>query len=335
MKILLIGNSGFIGSCLTKHLIETGYEVVGLDLNQPISKEKITNFFQGDILNKMDVERAAIGVDLIINLAAKHHDFGVSKEEFFNVNVNGTKNILDCAEKKGINKVIFYSTVAVYGDVPNCSQEITPTNPVSDYGRSKLAAERIINEWAAKDTGRQVTIIRPTVVFGPNNYANMYNLINSINRKRFILVGKGENIKSVAYVENLADATVYLLKKIKSGVEVYNYSDYPQLTSKQIVSMIALYLGIKMPPFTLPLTPTVIAASCLDLLGKVTGYNFPITAKRIKKFNTTTCHNSDKIRYHGFRPSIELTDGFRKMVEWYLQNRRCQGNGRRVERAED
>jgi nucleoside-diphosphate-sugar epimerase len=275
----------------------------------------------GDILNPADIMKAAAGVDAIINLAAKHHDFGVSRDEFFSVNEQGTKNILECAGSLKINNFIFYSTVAVYGTVSAASTEETLPQPINNYGASKLAAEAVVRQWGKEDPSRQITIFRPTVVFGPENYANMYNLIDKVFKKRFIFVGNGENIKSVAYVENLTAATIFALERLKPGVRTFNYSDYPQLTSAQIVAAITKSLDCKIPGFKIPLKPALICASIFDVLGKITGYNFPITAQRIKKFNTPTQHNSDKIRAEGFCPPVAIEEGIRRMAQWYLQYR--------------
>ncbi|MCQ9208779.1 MAG: NAD-dependent epimerase/dehydratase family protein, partial [Omnitrophica bacterium] len=265
MKILIIGSNGFVGKFLSRKLIDSGYQVAEMDVCAPDNNGR--NFFLGDISSPEEIAKAARGVDAIINLAAKHHDFGVSPEEFFNVNVQGTQNILDCAAEMDIKQFIFYSTVAVYGNHKAYTTEASVTEPVSEYGKSKLAAETLINKWILEDSSRQAVILRPTVVFGQGNYANMYNLINSIYKKRFLFVGKGENIKSVAYVENLVDATIFLLERLRPGVEVYNYSDYPQLNIEQIVKTIARYIPCDLSNLRLPLRPTLAAASLFDLMG--------------------------------------------------------------------
>jgi len=316
MKILITGNTGFVGKFLTKSLVDKGHQVIGLDVSIP--EKKNDGFVLGSVLDIKSIMEAAKGADAIIHLAAKHHDFGISREEFFEVNVQGTQNLLDCASRLGIKKFIFYSTVAVYGNHKAYTNEDTTPEPESDYGESKLAAEKRVNKWVAEDKAREVIIIRPTVVFGPQNYANMYNLINSIYKKRFIFVGKGENIKSVAYVENLVEATTFLLEGSKAGLQVYSYSDYPQMSSGEIVETIAENLPGKMPQIKLPLRPTLALASVFDLLAKLTGYNFPITANRIKKFNTATHHKAEKIKEAGFRASVELKVGLKRMVDWYL-----------------
>ncbi len=320
MKILVTGSSGFIGGFLTRQLASVGHSVVGLDINKPESPDNPYKFIQGDILNTSDIMKAASGADAIINLAAKHHDFGVSEEEFFAVNVGGTKNLLDCADKLGIKKFIFYSTAAVYGNCSKPASEDTPLNPVNFYGKSKMGAEEAIREWANKGGGRQAIIIRPVVVFGPNNYANMHKLIESIYKKRFFFVGKGDNIKSIAYVENLVDATLFLMDRIGTGTAIYNYSDYPQLTMEETVRTIADKLKYKIPNIKIPLKFAMLSVGIFDILGKITGINFPITAFRIKKLNTATCFASDKVRAMGFKQKVDPRDGIRKMVEWYVSN---------------
>lgn len=319
MKILVIGSAGFIGRFLVKKLAGENHELVGLDVNpHPAEIHDISTCSAGDLCSRHDVSKAADGVDVIISLAAKHHDFGVSREEFFHVNETGTQILLDVASDKGVTKLIFYSTVAVYGTRVKPSTEDMEPRPDSDYGESKLAGEKLIYEWCAENSKRSVTIIRPTVIFGPHNYANVYNLIDMIYRKKFIFIGSGDNIKSVAYVENLVDATIFLLNKINPGVEVYNYSDEPQMTIKEIVDTIYRYMPHSIPKRKLPLWLATSFGSIFDLMAKITGQNYPITAARMKKFATTTHHKASKIRNLGFVQKVETKEGFRRMVDWYI-----------------
>lgn len=321
MKIIVIGSTGFIGQFLVKKLVEKKHEVMGLDINPgPEELSKLCTCLVGDMLSPEDILKAAQGVDLIITLAAKHHDFGVTREEFFHVNETGTQILLDCATKLQIKKLIFYSSVAVYGTSDEPSTENTIPQPDNDYGESKLAAEKVIQKWVDDDKSRSVIIIRPSVIFGPNNFANVYNLIDKIYKKKFVFVGKGDNIKSVAYVENLVDANIFLIDKLKSGIQIFSYSDEPQMTISQVVDIISEYMPHKVPKIKIPLWIAVSFGSIFDLLGKTTGHNYPITAARMKKFATSTHHKAEKIRNIGFKQKIETKEGFKRMVEWYMAN---------------
>ncbi len=335
MKILVIGSEGFIGRYMVRDLKAAGHEIVGFDLapkdagshgDCPSKKGPQGDcplplgykFYQGNILSREELKIAAQGVDMVINLAAKHHDFGVSREDFFLINENGTQVMLDVMAELKIKKLVFYSSVAVYGDVENFSHEGMGEHPSNDYGQSKLAGEALIKQWAAKDSKREVLIVRPVVVFGPHNFANMFRLIDSIFHKRFILVGKGDNIKSVAYVENLVAATLFAMQKLRSGIEVVNYSDEPHKTSKQIADIIRAELGKKPLGFHLPLNLIYAFAYPIDVVAKLTKINFPITANRIKKFASPTTHGSKKVRDLGFKQQFSIEDGLKNMVRWYL-----------------
>ncbi|MBN2483728.1 MAG: NAD-dependent epimerase/dehydratase family protein [Candidatus Omnitrophica bacterium] len=325
MNIAVIGVSGFIGKFMVKALASNGHAVSGLD-RESYPGSGLTRFRQGDLLDRDTVGDVLSGCDMVIHLAAAHHDFGVSRDEFFRVNLEGTRTILERAEAEGIKKIIFYSTVAVYGNATVPVDEKVSPFPVSPYGESKLAAEAAVERWVLQDPSRSAVIIRPAVVFGPENYANMYNLINSIAKKQFIFVGPGKNIKSIAYVENLVDATVFAMNRIGPGLNVYNYSDYPQMTTIDIVKTILTHLGYPPLRCRLPLEPTMCFAGIFDILGKITGINFPITAYRIKKFNTPTHFKSEKIRQDGFVPNIELREGLKRMVTWYVNRNRDKKN---------
>ena len=317
MKILVIGSEGFIGGYLTRDLLARGHEVIGFDIGEADEPRSGYELVAGDLMDSEALRRAAEGADMVINLAAKHHDFGISREDFFLINEEGTRRILNVLSGLGIKKFIFFSSVAVYGDIDRCSNEDCPPQPSNDYGESKWAAEKLIQAWVADNPEREVLVVRPTVVYGPHNYANMYRLINMIYKRRFFFVGKGDNIKTVSYVENLSAATVFLLERMKPGLDVYNYADYPHYTSAQIVRFITNSLGREPYNWHLPLKPILMVTGAVDVLGKITGINFAITANRISKINAVTWHGSDKLRGLGFDPAVSIEEGIRRMVAWY------------------
>ncbi|MFA5261553.1 MAG: uridine kinase [Candidatus Omnitrophota bacterium] len=321
MKILVIGSEGFVGGYLTRDLLALGHQVVGFDVGQADKPRSGYELFPGDLMDSGALRRAAGGADIVINLAAKHHDFGISREDFFLINEEGTRRILNVLSDLGIKKFIFFSSVAVYGEMDRCSSEDCPPKPSNDYGESKWAAEKLIQAWVAADPQREVLVIRPTVVYGPHNYANMYRLIDMIYKRRFFFVGKGDNIKTVTYVENLSAAAVFLMGRLKPGLEVYNYADYPHYTSAQIVRFITDSLGRKPYKWHLPLKPILMVTGIVDVLGKMTGINFPITANRISKINAVTWHGSEKLRQLGFKPAVTVEEGIKRMVAWYEEKK--------------
>jgi nucleoside-diphosphate-sugar epimerase len=314
-NILLTGGSGFIGSHFHNFLEQKS--IINLDLNPP-QKAYNSTYVKGDIRIKEDVRKAIKANDIksIITLAAKHHDFGIGHDEYFDTNEEGTKILCSVASEFGIKEIIFYSSVAVYGLRDEVTTEQTEPQPDSPYGASKLAGENVLRKWAGEDNSRSVLIMRPALVFGANNKANMYNLIKQVDSGLYFHLGKADTIKSIAYVENLVEATLYLRDNIKPGVSIYNYADEPQLTTRQISSTIASCLGTKVR-LSIPKSFAILMGLPFDLLIKLTGKNLSISTSRIKKLGTQTYHSANKLFSQGFKPKYSTVDGITKMVEWY------------------
>ncbi len=325
MRVLVTGSSGFIGRFLIPALATRGHKVVGMDKRVGSDFGDYFRFIHADILNESAVSHAMQDVDLVVHLAAEHKDFGIPESLYHQVNVDGTENLLRSAARAGVRKFVFFSSVAVYGNsqVPT-HEEQTPA-PDLPYGKSKLLAEKRIEQWATEDDRRQVVIVRPTVVFGPWNYANMFRLIDSVAKRRYIGVGDGRNTKSVGYVENVAEATLFLIDRMKAGVALFNYADSPHLTTGELVRCIAANLQVNVPFFRIPKSMALASAFPFDVLAKATGKDLPLTAKRIEKFTSPTHHLAERIRAIGYEPRYSIEDGIGKTVAWYMQ-----GGGKRA-----
>lgn len=316
MNILVTGDSGFIGSYLTDDLVRSGHRVAGLDI-EPAKKHPVRYpYVTGDIRDAAALASVEGPLDCIIHLAAAHRDFGVTREEYYSVNVEGMRSLLRFADERGIRRFFFYSTVAVYGDNQPSTEETAPA-PVNHYGDSKLEAEAVLREWQSHDPERQVIILRPAVVFGPLNTANIFKLVRQVCDRRFIWVGDGNNVKSIAYVGNITAVTLFLLERMAPGTAVYNYSDEPNMTTRELVGLISRLSGAPVSRVHIPLSAAVAAANVFDLLGRVTGIDFPVTGARLRKFNTPTEHRSGKVRSLGFVPPFSLEEGLRRNIEWY------------------
>jgi nucleoside-diphosphate-sugar epimerase len=314
-KILLTGGSGFIGSHFHDYIPHE--LLINLDLESPTFHHRAT-FIKGDIRKEEDVEATIKNnnVDTIISLAAKHHDFGIGHDEYFDTNEDGTTVICKVASRHDIKKIIFFSSVAVYGTCEQISTEETQPLPDNPYGASKLAGEKVLEKWAKGDNTRSLIIIRPALVFGSNNVANMHNLIRQIDSGLYFHLGKADNIKSIAYVENVVEAVLFLKQKMSPGISVYNYADEPQLTTRQISEVIAQALDKKIL-LTVPKSLGIMLGLPFDLLIKITGKNFPVSSARIKKLATQTHHSAEKIFAQGFKASHTTIDGLCTMVDWY------------------
>jgi len=315
--ILITGGSGFIARYFIERLKE--FKVHNLDLKEPDFQSHAT-YFKGDIRKAEDVWNAMQGADTLIHLAAMHHDFGIRREEYFQTNAEGARILAEQATKAGIRQIINFSSVAVYGNAgnPGPTTESTPVSPNSPYGESKWIAEQVFSDWASQDPQRKVVTIRSTVVFGPWNLANVLNLIKMIHRGFYLHIGQGNNIKSLAYAGNIADAALYALRHCQPGLCLLNYSDEPQLSSRQIAEMQAAMLNRKIR-FHIPYSLGILLARPFDWLIALTGINFSISSNRVKKLLTQTWHSAPKIRQMGFQPKTSIEQGMQQMINWYLE----------------
>ncbi len=335
MHICVTGGSGFIGSHFYTELRRLGHALTIIDLVEPsaeIAADSSVRFVQGDIRDKAKMLDAARGADAILHLAAAHHDFGISRDEFFSVNEHGAEVICQVMDEVGVRSLCFYSSVAVYGEIAEPITEQSKPEPVSDYGQSKLAGEKVFHAWVDKAQDRTCLVIRPTVTFGVRNFANMYSLIRQIESGKFLPIGDGANIKSLSYVENIVDATMYLWglddggprRPVGPGFHVFNYIEKPDMTSRQITAAIYESLGRKMPGFTIPLPLAVLLGLPFDLIIKLTGKNLPVSTARMKKLCTQTKYEADKVLAAGFQPRVTLREGIDRMVKWWMAEGRHQ-----------
>ena len=312
--INIIGGSGFIGKNIQDKLIEENINFCILDQRKG-SETKDIFFKKCDVTNKDDLNNSIDENSILINLAAEHKDnvFPISK--YYEVNVEGAKNICQAAESKNVKQIIFTSTVAVYGFAEDYTDENGKINPFNDYGKSKFEAEKVYENWQKKDPeNRSLVIIRPTAVFGEENRGNVFNLLKQINSKNFIMIGDGNNKKSIAYVRNVADFIIFAMK-FNSGIHIYNYIDKPDLTMNELVSLAQNELSIKpFLKFKLPYFIAIFIGILFDLLSKILSKEMIVSSIRIKKFCSNSLFNSS-ISSTGFIPRHNLQDALKKTIK--------------------
>ena len=317
MKVLVTGGSGFIGTPLVGALLEAGHQVRIFD-HQP--SPKYDDLVHRDhLLNHDGLVAAAADVDAVVHLAAEHRDDVRPKSRYYDVNVEGTRNVVRAAEAAGVKRIVFTSTVAVYGLDRGVAAESTPTNPFNDYGQSKLEAEGVVIRWAQSAPDRSLVIVRPTVVFGEGNRGNVFTLIDQIASRKFVMIGDGANRKSVCYVGNLVPFLVGTLNA-KPGIEITNYVDKPDLTMREFVGLVREELGTRKRLVRIPFWAGLVGGYAFDALSRVTGRRFPISSIRIKKFcaNTQVAMERDS----AFKPPFTVEQGLQRMVQ------SVNGNGR-------
>ena len=289
MKTLLTGASGFLGSVIRKALSK--HNVITLGRRGT------------DIQSDISIEIPDIpACDLVIHAAGKAHYFAKSqreKDQFFQVNVKGTANLLKSLGKSGSPKsFVFISTIAVYGlDTGSMIDEEAPLLARDPYGKSKIDAELMITEWCEQNNVT-LAILRLPLIVGSNPPGNLYSMIRGINKGYYFDIGGGSSKKSMVLA---SDVSQILIRAAEVG-GIFNLTDGYHPSFSEIAGQIAKQLG-KRTPGSIPYW----MGKILSLVGDVVGMRFPLNSNKLKKITSELTFDDSKARdLLGWNPQFVL-----------------------------
>lgn len=281
---IVFGGSGFIGSRMLRLLHSRGVErLVCADLVPPRDLGFAVEFRQVDVREPIDL---ADTFDVAYNFSAVHRTPGHPDQEYFETNVAGAINVTNYCRDRGIESIVFTSSIAVYGAKEDLLTEASETLPTAAYGKSKLLAEDIHRTWFSDDPRRRIVIVRPAVIFGEGEHGNFDRLRGALRARRFAYPGRTDTIKACGYVEEL----VRSIEWVRNGDDLevtYNFAYPERPTIEHIATTIAAADGTHLPLGTIPLTPMMAAATVFEGLGKV-GLKSSINRARIRKLVSST-----------------------------------------------
>jgi nucleoside-diphosphate-sugar epimerase len=312
MKIVVVGGSGFIGTRLVSDLVQAGHDVAIYDL--AASARHPGRVTLGDVRDTAALTRALAGADCVVNLAAEHRDDVRPESRYFDVNVNGAASLIAAARANSVHRIVFVSSVAVYGlDQPD-ADETARITPVGGYGRSKAEAEDVYRDWQSGDDAHMLLLLRPCVVFGEGNCGNVYNLIEQIRRRRFLMIGSGANRKSMAYVGNMV-GFLHAQLEAPPGLHLYNYADKPDKNMVELAAAIGRTMGRShMPRLALPYWLAYAIGAVCDAVAALTGRSLPVSRARVRKFCADTRINADAAQRTGYTPACTIDEGLARMI---------------------
>ena len=311
----MIGASGFVGTRLLGLLKESGgYELKNIDLQQSHFFPELTTI--GDVRVQEQMDKGLTGSDVVVLLAAQHRDDVSPVSLYYDTNVGGMERTLAAMEKNGVKRIVFFSSVAVYGLNKKNPNEEHPADPFNHYGKSKWQAEEVLQRWYESHSDWNINIIRPTVIFGERNRGNVYNLLKQIASGKFLMVGKGNNKKSMCYVGNIVAFVKFMIDNKTSGYNVFNYIDKPDFNMNDLVEHVEKVLGKHIPSTHFPYWLGMLGGYCFDMLAFVTRKKLTVSSVRVKKFCATTEFDSSKMLASGFKPPYTLGEGLARTLEF-------------------
>lgn len=314
MKITFIGGSGFVGTRLIDLLRQSNFELQNIDKQSSPFFPEITVI--GDVRDKERLTELLKGTEVVVLLAAEHRDDVSPLSLYYDVNVGGMQNTLAAMEANGVKRIVFTSSVAVYGLNKKNPDEEHSKDPFNHYGKSKWLAEIELAKWYRTHPDWNVNILRPTVIFGERNRGNVYNLLRQISGGKFLMVGKGENKKSMAYIGNIVAFIQFLIENKTAGYDVYNYIDKPDFTMNELVSHVGKVLKKHIPATHFPYWLGMLGGCGFDVLAFFTRKKMTISSVRVKKFCATTQFDASKMLATGFKAPYSLGEGLARTLEF-------------------
>jgi nucleoside-diphosphate-sugar epimerase len=338
MNYIVTGGTGFIGTHLTNLILaeHPDAKVWNLDIVKPGTPNPVVKNYkpavrEGEKLGSTYVEcdvRQPIDKlpftptpdDVIFNFAAVHRTPGHEDREYFETNIQGAENVCAFAEKYGIRKMVFTSSIAPYGAAEQLKTEETLPTPNTAYGISKLVAEKIHIAWQAAggkmEDGRwkrKLTIVRPGVVFGRGENGNFSRLYWGIRKHTFAYPGRKDTIKACVYVKELVRFILWNVEERKTSFDIYNCTFEPAYTIEQIVTAMKKVTGLTQ---AIPYIPNAIimpAAACAKMIGSPMG----ICPARVKKLQISTNICGKKMKESGYVYKWTFEEALK---DWYKDN---------------
>ena len=310
-KVMVTGAGGFIGSHLAVELIRRGHRVAAVDLHLDrlahLRGDPRVTFHEGDVTSA-DVLRPAVAeVDTVYHLAAAHLSVAAGDDEFFRVNVDGLRRLVEWCRQAEARRFVQCSSVGVFGHIADPpANEDSPCHPDIAYERSKLAGEGVVLE-ACRD-GFPATILRPAWVYGPG-CPRTEKLFRSIRKGRFIVAGDGGGLRHCIYIRDMVTAFRLAAERDEALGQVIIVGDCGAVTIRRLVDEIAGQVGAR-PPRSVPLPLLSTAAVLAEIAFKPLRREPPISRRTLKFFTANTAFDTARARrLLGFRPAYDLRSG--------------------------
>jgi nucleoside-diphosphate-sugar epimerase len=323
-RILVTGGTGFTGAHLVRRLLERGHEVIVLDHKKGSVYDELISkgarIVIGSITDKKLVESVVEGCDTIQHIAAAFREINVAKSLYWDVNVNGTRNLLEAATKYEVKRFVYCSTCGVHGVVKNPpASEVTPIAPVDYYQYTKFEGEKVAQEYIR--SGLSITILRPAAIFGPEDPGRWLMLFKRVASGRFYMFGNGIATYHPLYIDNLTDAFELAMDKEEAIGQTYLIADDYYYTLNDLVVEIGSVLGQDIKIIHLPFTPLWITAAIIEAICKPFRIKPPIFRRRVNWFRQNRAFDISKAKRElGYNPKVDLRTGLEITANWYIKH---------------
>lgn len=325
--VVVFGGSGFVGTHLTPILLQKFEKVFLADIKNPcwhpgttLPEDNRIQYVKCDIRKAIDSNNFDGSIDCIINLAAIHTSPGHEPHEYFEANINGARNICAFAENVSCKKIIFTSSISVYGPGEDEKNEEMIPMPAIPYGSSKIIAEYIHREWFNKAPhDRMLMTLRPGVIFGKGEGGNFTRIANALQKGIFSYPGRSDTIKACLYVKDICKFINESIDR-PAGSYLFNFCYPEKITVKDVVKTFKKVLGYKAPEFVIPFKMITSCAAVVNLIPLPAIKKMGLVPDRLVKLIKSTNISSQKLVKSGFQFGFTFEEALK---DW---SRDCGGN---------
>ncbi|MEE9214365.1 MAG: NAD(P)-dependent oxidoreductase [Thermodesulfobacteriota bacterium] len=324
MRVLVTGGTGFTGKALVKRLIDEGHEVVALDYKEGLKTEELRGWGAkvviGSVTDMEIVEQCMDGVEVVHHLAAAFRELDVPNTYYREINVEGTKNVLEVASAHKVKKFIYCSTCGVHGNIDDPpGGEDAPIQPADYYQQTKYEAEPIVNEY--NQNGMKTVILRPAAIYGPGDPERFFMIFKRVARGSFPMCGNGKTYYHPLYIDNLVDAFMLAMEDGKGEGGTYLIADEEYVEIKEIVKKTGEALNIDVKIKYYPIIPLIIVGHIFEKVCKPFRITPPIFPRRVDWYRQNRAFKIDKAKKDlGYKPKVGLDEGLRRTGQWYRAN---------------
>jgi len=322
MRVLVTGATGALGPRMVEALLAADCAVRVLARHLPA-----VDFFPlavevcaGDITDPVAVAQAMVGCTGVIHMAALLHIANPApalRTEYERINVTGTANVIEAAQAAGVQRLVFFSTIAVYGQgSATMFTEATPPQPDSLYGATKLAAEKLVLAAQRADGEALGVVLRLAAVYGTRVKGNYQRLLASVARGRFVPIGPGANRRTLIYDRDVAAAAVLALRHPAAAGQIYNVTDGSVHSLHEIIAAICTALNRRPPHWYIPVPPVRLSVALLEDLLALAGRKSPVGRATLDKYLEEMMVDGGCLQQTlGFVPRYSLAAGWAEIVQ--------------------
>jgi dihydroflavonol-4-reductase len=322
VRVALTGATGYTGSRLVSRLLARGDEVRALarpNSRRPQPEGPGLTWLEGDLADDALLARLVEGTDAVIHVAAVYRTAGHPDSYYREVNVEGTRRLLEAAYAAGVGRFVHTSTVGVHGHVERPpADEASPFAPGDIYQETKAEAEQLALRFQ-RERGLPVAVVRPAAICGPGE-TRLLKLFRAIARRRYAIVGSGRALYHPVYIDDLLQGFLLALERPEAVGEAFIVGGPRYVSQAELAQMIARHTGGRVLPFRVPAAPLRWAAAACEAVCIPLRIEPPLHRRRVDFWTKDRAFSIDKARrVLGYAPQVELEDGIARTCAWYRQ----------------